>query len=234
MVPGGMPGVPPGLEYLTAVDQLIIKQKVEMLEAFLGFETNNKYSVKNSMGQKVFDAVEKNDCCTRLLCGSMRSFDMKIKDLQGNEVMHLYRPYRCTSCLCPCCLQEIEVQAPPGNVIGYVKQEWSIIFPRFTVRDAQDNVIFRIEGPFCTASLCGDVEFQVISDQTGHNVGKISKQWTGLLREMFTDADNFGISFPLDLHVHVKATLMAAAFLIDFMFFEKTGNKENDRLGMLD
>lgn len=52
-VPQGMPGVPPGLEYLTAIDQLLIKQKVELLETLINFETNNKYSVKNSMGQKV-------------------------------------------------------------------------------------------------------------------------------------------------------------------------------------
>ncbi|OQR76802.1 phospholipid scramblase 2-like [Tropilaelaps mercedesae] len=227
MAPGIMPGVPPGLEYLTAVDQLVIKQKVEMLEAVIDFETNNKYSIKNSMGQKVYQASEKNDCCTRMLCGPIRCFDMKIKDLQGNEVMHLYRPLRCTSCCFPCCLQEMEVQAPPGTVIGYVKQEWSIFFPKFTVRDSQDNVIFRIEGPFCTVSICGDVEFQVISEQTGQNVGKISKQWTGLLREAFTDADNFGISFPLDLHVHVKASMLAAAFLIDFMYFEKSSDRRN-------
>ena len=31
----------------------------------------------------------------------------------------------------------------------------------------------------------------------------ISKQWTGLGKEMFTDADNFGVSFPLDLSVQV-------------------------------
>ena len=34
-------------------------------------------------------------------------------------------------------------------------------------------------------------------------VGKITKQWTGLASEMFTDADNFGINFPLDLDVKV-------------------------------
>ena len=44
---------PPGLEYLTMIDQLLVKQKVEMLEAFTGFETNNKYVVKNTMGQQV-------------------------------------------------------------------------------------------------------------------------------------------------------------------------------------
>jgi hypothetical protein len=48
-------------------------------------------------------------------------------------------------------------------------------------------------------SICGDVEFKVLSPDGSTEVGKISKQWSGLLREAFTDADNFGISFPMDL-----------------------------------
>ncbi|KAI8484103.1 Phospholipid scramblase 3 [Branchiostoma belcheri] len=57
-------------------------------------------------------------------------------------------------------------------------------------------------------------------------VGKISKQWSGLLKEAFTDADNLGIQFPMDLDVKVKATLLGALFLIDFMFFEQVGGEE--------
>ena len=46
-------GCPPGLQYLTMVDQLLIKQKVEVLEVVTGIETANKYEVLNSMGQHV-------------------------------------------------------------------------------------------------------------------------------------------------------------------------------------
>lgn len=45
-------------------------------------------------------------------------------------------------------------------------------------------------------------------------VGRINKQWTGYLQEAFTDADNFGIKFPLDLDVKIKAVLLGACFLI--------------------
>lgn len=75
--------------------------------AFIGFETNNQYEIKNSLGQKIYKAKEKNDCCTRNCCGSLRSFDMKIKDNTDREVIRLIRPYRCVSCWCPCCLQEV-------------------------------------------------------------------------------------------------------------------------------
>ncbi|XP_031647996.1 phospholipid scramblase 1-like isoform X3 [Oncorhynchus kisutch] len=160
-------GVPPGLEYLTQIDQLLIHQKVELLEVFIGFETNNQYEIKNSLGQKIYKAKEKNDCCTRNCCGALRSFDMKIKDNMDREVIRLIRPFRCASCWCPCCLQELT------------------------------------------------------GEDGSKPIGRISKQWGGLIKEVFTDTDNFGIQFPMDLDVKMKAVLMGACFLIDFMFFEK-------------
>lgn len=89
-VPQGLSNCPPGLEYLSMIDGLLVHQKVELLEAFVGFETNNKYTVKNSVGQKVYYAVEDNDCCTRNCCGPMRPFDMKIMDNFRNEVIFHY------------------------------------------------------------------------------------------------------------------------------------------------
>ena len=55
--------------------------------------------------------------------------------------------------------------------------------------------------------------------KNGDKIGKVSKQWSGLAREVFTDADNFGITFPMDLDVKCKLTLLAAVFLI--VSFEK-------------
>ena len=103
---GAVPlGCPPGLEYLTQVDHLIVKGKVELLEAFtgdlvpihflkfvtqivlciLGFESANKYKIYNSLGQEVYYAKEDTDCCTRQLCGPGRPFLMNITDTRGQE-----------------------------------------------------------------------------------------------------------------------------------------------------
>ncbi|GCC42837.1 hypothetical protein chiPu_0026665, partial [Chiloscyllium punctatum] len=45
-------------------------------------------------------------------------------------------------------------------------------------------------------------------------VGRISKQWSGLIREYLTDTDNFGIQFPMDLDVKIKAVLLGACLLV--------------------
>lgn len=55
---------------------------------------------------------------------------------------------------------------------------------------------------------------QVKTKDESRSVGRISKQWGGLLREALTDADDFGLQFPLDLDVRVKAVLLGATFLI--------------------
>ena len=64
-----------------------------------------------------------SSCIVRQYCGPQRPFAMSITDNNGREVIHLERPLRCSAWCCFCCLQEIEVQAPPGQVVGYVKQE---------------------------------------------------------------------------------------------------------------
>merc|ERR1719516_656259 len=228
---------PPGLEYLTMIDQLIVKQKLEALEAIAGVmglrpRTSNKYKIKNVLGQNVYKAVEDTDCCTRIACGPARPFDMIIKDNADREVIHLNRPLRCSTCCFPCCLQSLEVSSPPGTVIGYVNQLWTCIKPKFEVTDADGNVALIIQGPWCTFSCAGDVEFKIMTPDGEHEVGRISKQWTGLLKEAFTDMDNFGITFPMDLDVRCKATLIGACFLIDYMFFEKKANEDSDGLGV--
>ncbi|GCB72490.1 hypothetical protein scyTo_0002019 [Scyliorhinus torazame] len=159
---------PPGLEYLTTIDQLLVHQIVELVEALTGFETKNKYELKNSLGQRVYYAVEDSEFCNRLCCGSNRAFVIKILDNVGHIIMHLVRPLGCGSCCCPCCLH------------------------------------------------------QVVSLDESSIVGKISKQWSGIIRECLTDTDNFGIQFPMDLDVKIKAVLLGACLLVDFMYFEKS------------
>ena len=65
----------------------------------------------------------------------------------------------------------------------------------------------------------------------GEEIGKVAKQFSGVARELITDADNFSVSFPLDLDVKIKAVLFGAVFLIDMMFFEDT-NDGSEQIGI--
>lgn len=223
-MPEAMPGCPSGLEYLTQLDQLVIKQKVELMEMFTGMETNNKYELKNSMGQTCYKAAEKSNFCERQCCGPLRSFEMLINDNTNREVLHLTRPLKCQSACCFCCLQEVDVTSPvTGETIGLIRQKCDPCLPVFEIQDASGNAVFEIKGPCCQINCCNDINFPITTND-GTEVGKITKQWTGIMKEAYTDADNFGVTFPLDLDVKMKATLLGAVFLLDFMFFEQPQN----------
>ncbi|XP_008067307.1 phospholipid scramblase 1-like [Carlito syrichta] len=222
---------PPGLEYLTQVDLILIHQKLELLEVLFNFETNNIYEIKNRFGQRIYFAAEDTDCCTRYCCGNCRPFTLRILDNGNQEVMTLKRPLRCDSCCFPCCLQEVEIQAPPGVPVGYVTQTWHPYLPKFTIQNGKREDILKITGPCCVCTCATDTNFEVKSLDEQVVVGRISKHWSGILREVFTDADYFGIQFPLDLDVKMKAVMIGACFLIDYMFFESTG-RYNQRIGV--
>ncbi|KAK7176610.1 hypothetical protein R3I93_000745 [Phoxinus phoxinus] len=162
-------GVPPGLEYLIQIDQILIHQKVSCIEMFTDFETNNQYKIRNSIGQEIYLAKEKSDCCTRNIFGSAHSFQMQIKNNVGQEVIRMNRPMRCF-------LQEIEVQAPLGVTIGYVKQEWSCFLPKFSILGPNNEVLLKIQGPFLPLKCCGDINFEVKGMNGGNSIGQIIKQ----------------------------------------------------------
>lgn len=175
--------------------------------ALVGFESNNKYEVRNSLGQNVFYAVEENDCLNRQCCGPMRPFTIHVLDNFGQEVITVTRPLKCMSCFFPCCLQEVskkkslmdlfsnihqvksphgcifvrvcpenrhsaespvqlEVQAPPGNPVGYVVQQWHPFSPKFLIANEHNEPVLKINGPFCGWSCLPDVDFEVRSSRT--------------------------------------------------------------------
>lgn len=212
------PNCSPGLEYLTTIDSFFVKQEDELLKTSICFKTSNKYAIKNKMGQKVFAAVEVNDCCIRNCCGSTRPFELQITDAHHQEVIRLSRPLQCDSCCCPCCLEVLEVSEPPGNVIGLIVKDWSIFWSSFSIKNETGETVFKIKGPCCSFRISGNVEFKLLT-LDGKQVGKISKQWSGFAREMFTDTAILGINFPEDLDVRMKAVMLGALFLIVSLIF---------------
>ncbi len=53
---------------------------------------------------------------------------------------------------------------------------------------------------------------------------KRTKKWSGLMKEGFSDADNFCVTFPQEWDIELKALFLGAVFFIDFVHFENKGN----------
>ncbi|XP_064641883.1 phospholipid scramblase 2-like isoform X2 [Lineus longissimus] len=229
-----IPGCPPGLEYLTQLDQLLVAQLIELVELFTGWEMNNKYRINNSMGQQIYFVKEETECCERQFMGPMRGFTMHVTDNLGAEVMRIVRPCKCLAGCCWCatrdcdtCALELQVEAPPGEVVGYVRQGNYCWTSEYIIMDANKKDVLTAKGPCCpvqTICCTSDLDWVISSLDQQHEIGKVSKQWAGVFREMVSDADKFGIHFPVDLDVRMKATLVGLMFMIDFMFFEHKKN----------
>ncbi|GAB1601499.1 phospholipid scramblase 1-like [Argonauta hians] len=221
---------PPGLEYLTMIDQLLMKQKVELLEAVTSFECANKYALLNSVGQQIYFAGEESDVCARQCCAGARGFVMHITDNMGQEVIRVNREFKCWAGCCWCadsdsCAYDLTVEAPVGQAIGKVRQTSSYFRPKYSVTTMDDDVLFRIIGPTCVCDgpcFTNDQVFKIYDRDESQQMGTISKQYAGFVNELFTSADNFAVTFPMNLDVKKKATLIGALFLIDFMFFERS------------
>jgi len=218
-------GGPPGLNNLTHVDHLIVRQK-KILTAWV---TKNNFDISDNAGTELFKAAEQSqsNVGNRLCCGAhgaWRTVDMMIHDLQGNALIQVNRPFAY-------CDQVMSVCSPPGNDIGSITQEWAMWSPKYTVKDQGGNVAFIIEGPHeCCICSCGaDIEFKVYTADGATEIGKISKQWAGYFNEAFIGCDIFGINFPKDLDVTKKALLLGATFLIDYNFFEKSIDGKQQR-----
>lgn len=233
--PDAIAGIPPGLEYLTQVDQLICKQIVEFFEVLTGWECKNKYRITNSMDQQVYYAFEESEICNRMCCGPERGFVIHITDNFQQEVLRLERPFLCCKgcCWCAdgCCAYPIYVKDAAGNKLGTLQMKNSCCAPHFGVYDENDEQIFDTWGPLCPCQcVCGctdDVKFPIKNAKTGEEVGSINKQWAGVFRDCCTDADTFSVTFPMNMQIKHKALMIATIFIIDFMVFEREKNNNS-------
>ena len=103
----------------------------------------------------------------------------------------------------------MEVSSPPGSVIGSVElppnRFWMV---KFAAKDPEGNVVLKIEEP------PAGHEFRVFSPN-GAEVGVIKKQWDRSQVAGFEKNKWLFVSFPVNMDVKTKATLLGAAFLID-------------------
>merc|ERR1712227_531641 len=87
------PNCPRGLDSLILTDRIVVKQQVELLEAFTDFETVNRYQVLNEQGQCLFYCVEDSECCERNFCKNLRglSFVLYDQNQQGGSLCSTFK-----------------------------------------------------------------------------------------------------------------------------------------------
>ncbi|KAF6202727.1 hypothetical protein GE061_003129 [Apolygus lucorum] len=195
-----------GLEYLTELDRLQVIQKRRQCGDCSS--AGSRFTVKNIYNEKVYFAEEE------FSCDCQNSWNVTVVDSYGIPSIHMYRPMVCS---CQCQPIDVEVHSPPGNLIGSISHELAWFSSKFKLKNAAGDIMLYINVPFARGRIGGDVEFKLLGSDEQSVIGKISKQWTG----WFSFAtDRYGVSFPLDLDVSMKAVVLAASLLIDYTYYD--------------
>lgn len=204
------------------VDTFLVKQDIEYFEAATGFETENSYQVLGASGMTAVlgpvVAKESSGVLARMCCGTRRPWTIRLAPPQ--PLLVIQRPFKWL-------FQEIRVYSgPDGRFLGTVRRDskgWPFQ-KNFSIDDASGAPLLKVTCPFLSFGW----NF-TLRDLEGCELGHITKKWAGVLQECFTDADNFGVGFPIELPGTTKALLLAAVFLIDFCFFEDNAVQHSNR-----
>ncbi|XP_076434998.1 phospholipid scramblase 2-like [Babylonia areolata] len=226
---GPIQGCPPGLEYLAQVDQVLVHQEVEALEAITGIETANRFRILNSAGQQIYFAGEDSSFFERICCTVLRGFVFNVTDNNGQVVMRVRRKFECCkgcSC-CMCCTScnyFASIEDKNGQVLGHISTLPWCCSPIFAIYDENQTVIAEIRLGCCPIqNMCctADLDFPVVDVSNESQLATIKKTWQGVMKSLFTKADNFSVVFPTNLDVKKKALLIGSVFVVDMMVFEQ-------------
>jgi uncharacterized protein YxjI len=193
--------------------RLTVRQRKRWLELLLNFELKNAYDVYDDRQMPVFRVREQGNgllsFLKRIFLGPFRPFRALVTDLGTDApVMAVQRPFRFI-------FHRLEVSSPDGEHLGAIQRRWSWLRRIYVIEDAHGNVIADIFGP-----ILRPWTFEVLID--GRPQAVIRKRWSGLLKEAFTDADNFGVDIGALSSSRLKALVFAATVLIDVVHFERS------------
>ncbi len=141
----------------------------------------------------------------RMFLKSSRPFTLEVRSRDGGVVMRIQRPWRFW-------LSRVDVFDGAGTAYGAVQERFTFFSRHYDLLDTAGEVVASLVGP-----MFRPWTFHVRIG--GADVGQISKKWAGLGREMFTDADTYGLTFQTTSPL-VRTLMLAGTFLIDFRHFE--------------
>ena len=200
------------MERLSSISGLVVSQQKEWGEIITGFETRNRYAISDVSGNRLYLAAEETgSTLLRWFLKALRPFTIAVLSENGQVILRAIRPFRFY-------FHRAEVFDAQGQSLGVIERRFAVLRRIYSVRDISGAEAYQLFGP-----VLRPWTFQI--KKNGNDFGKITKKWSGLIKESITDADNFGVMFPAEWDVRLKALFLGAVFLIDFVHFENKGNQ---------
>lgn len=111
-------------------------------------------------------------------------------------------------------MSKITIKNANGDTVGYIKQKFQLLKPKFIICDAIENQIAEISGDWKAWNF-------KINDSNSNQIGTISKKWAGAMQEIFTSADKYHVNIESNFDkLENKVAIIAGAITIDMVLKE--------------
>ena len=193
---------------LSEHQELVVRQEVEHLEAFTHLETKNRYSILTPDGDRLLYAYEESGFLARMFLKTHRPLSIHVVDNDTEPILTASRSFFWY-------LSHLHVKDGAGREVGSLRRRFTILNRQFELEDSTGAMLAEMRGPLLRPNT-----FMVYKQ--GEEIGRVTKQWSGIGREAFTDADTFHVQLDTSRANRDFALLiLASALAIDLDFFEK-------------
>lgn len=177
----------------------------------LGFETRNKYRIFDENMKPIAYSAEENTGwfghLGRVMLKHWRTFTINIYSHERELMYKAKFPFRWM-------FKTLYLEDRNGKSIGSLQQRFAFFYKRFDVVDPYGILIAEIKSPIFKFWT---FEFT----DKGRKLGTVQKKWSGALNELFTDKDNFIVSYAQpDLTLETKTLMLATCLMVDIVYFE--------------
>ncbi|XP_076647919.1 phospholipid scramblase 4 isoform X2 [Halictus rubicundus] len=206
-----------GTHFLGNVEQLEIQQVVDLSTLLGRSERGSQYRVKVPKGETLFLAVQANS-----EIGSGAFDCLNLTRGRGNITFNILN-----QCGVPAFVTRInsrwtytlsklhKIAVGNTNLLGTVEENFGLIGASFTVYDDAHIPLCNIFGPnVCGCCMYKEALFQVITNDGTQEIASLMHKWDNTLHDYI-----FLVTFPANMDIKLKSLLLAAAFLLEHMYF---------------
>ena len=187
---------------LLSSDRLIVNQKPKLIEV------TNQYLIRGAGGEELGYMQQEGQGTFRKILRFATDVDqflthrLALYDTNGSKLLQIVRPAKIFK-------SKFSVEDGTGNKLGAIAQRNVFGKISFDLLDAGGRELGRIQAENWRAW-----DFAIV-DADGKEIGRIDKKFVGVLKAVFTPADNYIVDIDPGLTGELRLLTIAAAIAVD-------------------
>ena len=177
------------------------------------FKFANAYKIYNENGDQLGQVEQRLSVGAKILrlliSKAMLPFKFDIVNANGQVEATITRGWTFW-------MTKINILDASGNMVGKIRQKFAFLKATFIIETPEGTEIAKIVGDWKAWNFS-------ITDNTGSEIGTITKKWNGVMKEMFTTADKYVVDLipAYNNSTSQKMAVLTAAITIDMVLKER-------------